>query len=84
MTAVGLPPSWKRFLTQAQLVQFLYGLISIIPMPYVCGFGYFSWTYETLVFWFQEFVLVTFFILFMAFYNKRYEKATSESKAKKH
>lgn len=73
MTTMGKPPAWKKYLTMAQLIQFVYGLLSIVPMPYVCGFGYFSWTYETLVFWFQEFVLITFFLLFMAFYNKRYD-----------
>lgn len=77
MTSMGHPPAWKKYLTMAQLIQFVYGVFSIIPMPYVCGFGYFSWTYPTLVFWFQEFVLLTFFALFMAFYNKRYDKTPS-------
>jgi len=73
MTSMGKPPAWKKYLTMGQLIQFVYGLLSIVPMFYVCGFGYFLWSYETLVFWFQEFVLVTFFLLFMAFYNKRYD-----------
>lgn len=73
MTSMGHPPKWKKYLTMAQLVQFVWGVSSTLPLPYVCGYGYFTLTYPTIVFWFQEFVLVTFYLLFAAFYNDRYD-----------
>lgn len=80
-TSRGNPPKWKKYLTMAQLIQFVWGILSILPYPYICGTGYFNFDVpDTLVFWFQELVLLTFFALFMAFYNKRYDTTKTPGK----
>lgn len=71
-TSIGKPPSWKKYLTQAQIVQFVWGLTSFLPFPLACGYNFTSISGSMFVFWFNQAVLLSFFFLFLSFFFKRY------------
>lgn len=73
-TAIGKPPVWKSILTLGQIIQFMWGLLCFIPWPKVCGYSYTEFKGPIIVFWFNQFVLLSFFFLFISLYLKRYSK----------
>lgn len=81
-TSIGKPPAWKIHLTKAQIVQFVWGVSSFLPFPFVCGYNFTSLAGPMFVFWFNEAVLISFFFLFMSFFFKRYpDRSNKGSKA---
>lgn len=66
---------WKRYLTQAQLLQFVsvlvYSVCSLVYMPANASTGHY-WAY-----WVQIFEMVSLFVLFMSFYQKAYRTTNS-------
>jgi len=77
---------WKKYLTQAQMVQFLWGIASWLPWPFVCTA---NTTAETNYVIAANFViLASFFGLFLNFFNHTYQAkpssaSTRERKQKK-
>lgn len=77
-TSIGQPPSWKIYLTKAQIVQFVWGITSFLPFPLACGYEYTSVSGPMFVFWFNQAVLLSFFFLFMSFFTKKYSSPNAE------
>jgi hypothetical protein len=77
---------WKKYLTQAQMVQFLWGIASWLPWPVFCSANR---TTETDVVVAANFlILSSFFGLFLNFFNHTYKRtgkggSASERKQKK-
>lgn len=72
--SIGIYPSWKKYMTTAQIIQFVWGLTSFWPAPFACGFDLWSIEGPMLPIWFNQFVMISFLALFLNFYFKRYAK----------
>jgi len=72
MSLLKIPCPWKKFLTQAQLLQFLsvvaYSIVSMAWQPQDA-----SWEHY-LAYSIQIFEMVSLFVLFMGFYRKAYSR----------
>lgn len=71
--SVGVSVSWKKYLTVAQIIQFIWGIISFGPWPYICGFSYLSLELPLRTWWTHHLAMFAFISLFSAFLNRRYE-----------
>eukprot|EP01100_Stratorugosa_tubuloviscum_P002989 TRINITY_DN1708_c0_g2_i1.p1 TRINITY_DN1708_c0_g2~~TRINITY_DN1708_c0_g2_i1.p1 ORF type:complete len:299 (-),score=119.79 TRINITY_DN1708_c0_g2_i1:79-975(-) len=68
MASIRRPPTWKKQLTTFQIIQFCYGISCWWPYIFVCSPGD-----EQFAVWiFNQFILVSFLLLFIAFYVKNY------------
>jgi elongation of very long chain fatty acids protein 4 len=75
-----IPCPWKRFLTQAQLIQFLSVLI-YTGFSYFVLFNRISWNQKT-CYYVQTFEMVSLFVLFLHFYSKTYARKKKQKKEK--
>ena len=73
--ARGITVGWKSWLTRAQQVRFLWGIVTFAPWPYFCGFSYFDFSSgPVIVWWLHNGILFAFLVLFNLFFNVRYAK----------
>jgi len=74
LSLLKIPCPWKKYLTQAQLLQFVsvvvYSLLSLAQMQREAHWTHY-YAYST-----QLFEMVSLFVLFMHFYRKAYSKKT--------
>jgi len=80
-------PWWKKYLTQAQIVQFIWGITSWWLYPFVCHpredgnsllpppGGY---SVDMYVWWYNQFILICFLGLFIHFFSRTYSKKSSK------
>jgi len=61
---------WKKYLTQAQMVQFLWGIASWLPWPVLCQHN--RTTETDYVVGANFLILASFFALFLNFFNHTY------------
>ena len=87
LTTFNIRPSWGKYLTSAQMVQFIVGGISFWPMFFVCDS-----IYDNLpIVMMNQMMLVTFLYMFRNFFIKKYvspspsssKSVSSENKQKK-
>jgi len=74
LMASGKQPGWSKYMTTAQLIQFVYGITSWWPYPFVCGKDFWSVDGQMMVFWMNQGILFSFFLLFLQFFAKKYKK----------
>eukprot|EP01129_Flabellula_baltica_P003808 TRINITY_DN13540_c0_g1_i1.p1 TRINITY_DN13540_c0_g1~~TRINITY_DN13540_c0_g1_i1.p1 ORF type:complete len:254 (+),score=51.66 TRINITY_DN13540_c0_g1_i1:44-805(+) len=72
--ASGKKPTWSKYMTTAQLIQFVWGITSFWPFPFVCGYSLLDYTGPMFAMWINQGILLSFFLLFLAFFNKKYKK----------
>jgi len=68
--AYGSNPWWKKHLTKGQIFQFMWGITSWWPYPFVCSAQHSDSAphYDMWVWWFNQFVLISFLVLFLNFF----------------
>jgi len=70
----GSEPWWKKHLTKGQIFQFMWGTTSWWAYPFVCSNSRENVPqYDLWIWWFNQFVLISFLVLFMNFFVKTYK-----------
>jgi elongation of very long chain fatty acids protein 4 len=72
MSLLRIPCSWKKYLTQIQLLQFssvlVFSVIGMIMIRHKAEWGHYA------AHFIQDFEMISFFVLFTQFYKKSYKK----------
>jgi hypothetical protein len=81
--SLGVSVSWKKYLTQAQIIQFIWGVMSFGPWPYICGFSYFELDLPQMTWWTHHLAMFAFISLFASFLTRRYEGTDTSGRNKR-
>lgn len=72
--AMGVRPKWGKYLTTMQITQFMYGVFTFIPRPFVCDKP------EWFVLLANQAILLLFAYLFYNFYAWKYKKGAASKR----
>jgi len=75
----GIYPSWKKNMTTAQIIQFVWGVTSFWAVPSLCEYSLYPIEDGAMiVFWFNQIALFSLLCLFINFYIKSYKQKRKE------
>jgi len=76
--SLGKSPTWKKSMTSAQIIQFVWGVTSFWAVPYVCEYDLFSFEGHMMVFWVNQAVLFSLLLLFLDFFRRSYSRKSGD------